>query len=110
MAVTVAHRRIGAHHVDVAAALDVPQLRALAARQHDRQRIVIVGRVAVLECDGVHGRLRHKPPTGADHEGQYAPKLLFKYGRLVSPFPPKWRPQTAEYGVSGGTHDKSAAC
>src|SRR5215470_2476981 len=59
MAVAVARRRIGAHHVDVAPPGGIPQMRALPARQHDGKRRVIIGAVAPLELDGVHGTSPH---------------------------------------------------
>ena len=51
MAVAEAHGRVGRHHVEVAAAGVIPQVGALAARQHDGQRQVVVGAVAVFERD-----------------------------------------------------------
>ena len=49
MRVTEADSRIGAHHVDVAPAFDVPQICALSAREHDGQRVVVSGDVRVPE-------------------------------------------------------------
>ena len=52
MRVAVAHRRIRAHHVEIAAAVLVPQPAAVAVRDHDRQRIVIARGMPALACDG----------------------------------------------------------
>ena len=48
MAVAEAHRRVGAHHVEVAAAVGVPQPHALAALEHRRQRRVVGGAETAL--------------------------------------------------------------
>ena len=58
MRVAVARGRVGAHHVDVAAAFYVKQIRAFAAGQHDRQRIVIVRAVTALGVHGLHDTLQ----------------------------------------------------
>ncbi len=55
MGVAVAGGRIGAHHVDVAPARRIEEVRALSACQHHRERLVVVRTVAVLELDGFHG-------------------------------------------------------
>ena len=39
--VAMAHRRVRAHHVEIAAAVLVPEPAAVAVREHDRQRIVV---------------------------------------------------------------------
>ena len=59
MSVAVACRRVGAHHVDIAPAGRVPQMRALAARQHDGERLVVVSAVPVLQIDGSHDTPPH---------------------------------------------------
>src|SRR5260370_42100849 len=59
MSVAVARRRIGAHHVGVAPAVRVPQMRALAARQHDGKRRIVVRAIAALQLDRVHGTSPH---------------------------------------------------
>ena len=59
MAMTVTCRRVGAHHVDVATALDVPQIRAFAPRQHDGKRRIVVSGEFILEFDGGHGGHSH---------------------------------------------------
>ena len=51
MRVAVAHRRIGAHHVEVTAAVLVPQPAAVTVRDHDRQRIVIARGMPALAGD-----------------------------------------------------------
>src|SRR5215468_12431964 len=56
MTMTVADRRIGAHHVDVALALGVPQMCTFAAHQHDRQRRVVLRAIAIFELDEIHDR------------------------------------------------------
>src|SRR5439155_7618698 len=63
MGVAMARRRIGAHHVDVASAGGIPEIRALAARKHDRKRLVVARAVSVLELHRVHGT---SPDTFAD--------------------------------------------
>src|SRR5215831_12235888 len=55
MGMAVAGRGIGAHHVDVTPPRGVPEMSALPARQHDRQRLVIASAVSALELHGVHG-------------------------------------------------------
>ncbi len=62
MAVAVADRRVGAHHVQVAAAVLVPQMHALAACQCHRQRIVVVRAIAPLQ-------LLHAAPVFAHFPG-----------------------------------------
>jgi len=42
------HRRVGTHHVEVAAPFDVPQPYAFAAVKHDRQRRVVAGAEVTL--------------------------------------------------------------
>ena len=54
MPVPVAHGGIGAHHVDVAVAVDIPEKGAFPARQDHRKRVIIVGGVALLELDRIH--------------------------------------------------------
>src|SRR5262249_38319126 len=56
MAVAVADSRVGAHHVDVALALGVPEISALATSQHDWQRRVVLRAVAILKLDEIHDR------------------------------------------------------
>jgi hypothetical protein len=73
MGVAVARRRISAHHVDVAPAFDVPQMGALAARQHHRQRLVIVSRVALLELDRRLGPCHGSPRPVAGTRGMSRP-------------------------------------
>ena len=51
MRVAVAHRRIRAHHVEIAATVLVPEPAAVAVREHDGQRIVVAGGVAALAGD-----------------------------------------------------------
>jgi protein subunit release factor A len=46
--VAEAHRRVGAHHVEVAPAVGVPQPHTLAALEHRRQRRVVGGDEAAL--------------------------------------------------------------
>src|SRR6185312_14016704 len=58
MTVAMACRGIGAPHVEVAPAGRVPQMRALPAREHDGERLVVVSAVPVLQIDGFH----HTPP------------------------------------------------
>src|SRR5262249_36301890 len=50
-------RRIGAHHVDVAPSLDVPQVCTRTASKHDGKRCVVSGAILGLEFGRVHGRL-----------------------------------------------------
>src|SRR5260370_29221227 len=59
MAVAVARRRVGAYHVGVAPPGGIPKVRAFPARQQDGKRSVIMGAVAPLELDGVHGTSPH---------------------------------------------------
>ena len=49
--VAVAHRRVRAHHVEIAAAMLVPQPAAVAVREHDGQRIVVARGIAALASD-----------------------------------------------------------
>ena len=58
--VAEAHRRVRAHQVEVAAAVDVGQPAALAARQHDRQRIVVAGAERLFAADQVGGSFRNR--------------------------------------------------
>ena len=62
VAVAVADRRVGAHHVQVAPAVLVPQMHAFAACQRHRQRIVVVRAIAPLE-------LVHAAPVFAHFPG-----------------------------------------
>jgi hypothetical protein len=57
MGVTVTVRRIGAHHVDVAAAGSVKEMRALAAGEHHGEGIIIARAVATLGLDRLHDTL-----------------------------------------------------
>src|SRR5437588_5155017 len=54
MRVTKAHRRIRAHQVEIAPAVDVEKIAALATREHDGQRIVIAGAECALASDELH--------------------------------------------------------
>jgi hypothetical protein len=63
MRMTVACGRISAHHVDVAASGNIPQMRAFPAREHDGKRLIVVGAVATLEFHCVHGTA----PNGIRH-------------------------------------------
>ncbi len=54
MRMSVAHRRIGAHHIDVASAVDVPEIGSLATREDDRQRGVIARAVWVFYAFEAH--------------------------------------------------------
>ena len=45
--VSLVHRRVRAQHVQVALSVHVPDPHALAALEHDGQRVVVVGRVAL---------------------------------------------------------------
>ena len=58
MRVAVACGRVGAHHIDIAAARYIKQVRAFAAGQHDRQRIVIVCAVTALGVHRLHDTLQ----------------------------------------------------
>ena len=51
VAVAEAHRGVGRHHVEVAASGLVPDVDALAAREHDRQRVVVRRAVAPFDFD-----------------------------------------------------------
>ena len=56
MRVPEAHRRIGAHEIEIATAVDIGHPRALAVREHDRQRVVVAGAERVFprdECGGI---------------------------------------------------------
>src|SRR5215475_11263385 len=55
MGMAVADSRIGAHHIDVAAAGGVPDVSPLTAREHDRKRFIIVSAVPALKFHCVHG-------------------------------------------------------
>ncbi len=50
-----ADRRIRAHQVQVAVAVDVGEPAPLAAREHDRQRVVVAGAEGLLATDQVEG-------------------------------------------------------
>ena len=54
MGVTKTHRRIGAHHVDVAPSFHVPQMRAFASRENDRQRLVVPRAVSAPTARDAH--------------------------------------------------------
>ena len=62
MRMAVAHRRIGAHHVEVALAILVPDIGAFAPRQDDGQRMVIVRAIARLEVDAGAHQCPHSRP------------------------------------------------
>ena len=53
MAMPLVHRRIGREAVEVAVALDVPDPDALAAGQHDVERLVVVGAEFSLDIEEV---------------------------------------------------------
>ena len=73
MAVAEADRRVGGHHVEVPPALLVEQPHAVAAREHDRQRVVVAGAVAVFEGDGTGDRgtpgVKRGSASGSGHDG-----------------------------------------
>ena len=52
------HRGIGAEAIEVARALDVPDVGALAAGEHHVERLVIVRAVLTLQRDVVRRRAR----------------------------------------------------
>ncbi len=101
MRVAVARRRIGAHHVDVAPAVGVPQMRAFAARQHDRQRRVVRGAYAIFQCDEIHG-ITPRRQLGAESDNSSVPENhnglrgSVGRGRLI---PPSVSTATAESAV-----------
>jgi hypothetical protein len=47
----MAHRRVRAHHVEIAAAMLVPQPAAVAMSEHDGQRILVARGIATLASD-----------------------------------------------------------
>ena len=59
MRMTMADRGVGAHHVQITLAIDVPDIAALRPGQHDRQRLIVVRAVTRFQVDeSAHG-LRH---------------------------------------------------
>ncbi len=63
MAVAETHRRVGAHHVEIAAAVRVPEPHALAALEYRRQRCVVGGTEAALR--------RAQPVGGRTERGEH---------------------------------------
>ena len=95
--VAVARRRIGAHHVDVAPAGDVPQIGAFAARQHDRQRRVVGGAHAIFQCDEIHG-ITHGDSWAPNPTTQVCRKTTTGYVEVLDVddlFPPSVNAATA---------------
>src|SRR3974377_97243 len=52
--VTVTRRRVRRHHIDVTPTRYIPKMGAPAARQHDRQRLIVVRAVLFFEGDRIH--------------------------------------------------------
>ncbi len=84
MRVAVAHRRIRAHHVEIAATVLVPQPAAVAVREHDGQRIVVARGVAALAGD--RGGDGGTPEAGVAPAGKRVsiPLLLVRVGFLLA--------------------------
>ncbi len=82
MRVAVAHGRVRAHHVEVAAAVLVPQPAAVAVRQNDRQRVVVARGVAALardrrgDCRGADGRRRAGGETAVHADAPCESRVL----------------------------------
>ena len=59
MAMALVHRRVGGEAIEIAVALGVPHEHALAARQHDAERLVVLGAEARFRRDEISDR-RHR--------------------------------------------------
>ncbi len=77
MRVAVAHGRVRAHHVVIVTPLVVPQVDALSAHQHHRQRRVVARAEPLLEHDGTRVGARgwrpHRRVEQIAHEARGAP-------------------------------------
>ena len=81
MAVALVDRRIGRQAVEIALALDVPDVDAFAARQHDIERLVVLGaKAASVAIKSLTGQLIfcHRAIVGR------LPKLTNIMARVVS--------------------------
>jgi len=81
MAVALVDRRIGGEEVEVALAFDVPDPGTFAARDHDVERVVVVGAVAVLEGDQVRGAERRSHGQSVGHFG--GSKAGWRCGKIL---------------------------
>src|SRR5580704_17807586 len=71
-------RRIGAHHIDVALAAGIEEMRASAPRQHNRKRRVIFrAKAGFLSDDALRG-----------YGGMQGHGVLHGHGSLLSALPP----------------------
>eukprot|EP00047_Mylnosiga_fluctuans_P001584 m.221006 g.221006 ORF g.221006 m.221006 type:complete len:320 (-) comp10495_c0_seq1:8-967(-) len=68
MAVALVHSGVGAEKVEVLLAINVPDMHALAAVQDNRQRVVVVGAILVLEA---HEALRGGAQAGQGGVGAH---------------------------------------
>jgi hypothetical protein len=91
--VAEADRRIRAHQVEIAFAIDILEPDALAAREHDRQRVVVARAVRALGAHRIGGRGR----GGLDLRGRAARGL-----RLRHVTAPRGSEPAATTNVSGG--------